>query len=55
MGFAEPITLNMALKNKQKRGHQESSTSSDEETLTGYASRITGQNVYSFKPMEKNS
>ena len=41
------ITLNMASKNKQKRGRQESS-SSDEETLTGYASWIPVSNLPEF-------
>ena len=41
------ITLNMASKNKQKRGRQESS-SSDEETLTGYASWIPVNNLPEF-------
>ena len=38
----------MASKNKQKRGRQETSSSSDEETLTGYASRIPVNNWPEF-------
>ena len=37
----------MASKNKEKRGRQESS-SSDEDTLTGYASRIPVNNLPEF-------
>ena len=44
----------MASKNKQKCGHQESSTSSDKETLAGYASRIPVNNWPEFLLIQPN-
>ena len=44
----------MASKNKQKRGHQESSTSYDEKTLAGYASWIPVNNWPEFLLIQPN-